>query len=524
MDWLKYVNQGAVRSLPLSDRMIKSLSFLPAMGVQMEVFSGGQPEKGSGKPRVGSVRHDHGDAADVFFYKDGRKLDWANEADRPIFEQIVSQASANGLTGFGAGDGYMQRGSMHLGYGNKAVWGANGKGVNAPDWLRRAAGGSPAGQTYLPQIAGQKGTDFVAGQQGADTMQQEQPTGLMGNILGPKGRGGINPEKIAKLQMMLEGMTMRPNQGVMQVAQHTLKTAQQGKARNKTVEWLRQNGREDLAAAVANGVVPAASAVNDTLKNQAKPASIQALEAQAIQAGLEPGTDEYKNFMLNGGSDPATFRALDLQARSAGFEPGTPEYQEFMATRGKGLQSYAATTGTNTANAETAYDGERAKSAGAAAGKQNVVNQSETNEMARNMPGLEVVVQELRDLSKIATYTKAGVLADEARKQVGAEPTEGAIARAKYIALVDNQVLPLLRQTFGAAFTAKEGESLRATLGDPDKSPEEKNVVLDAFIAQKRRDLEARGVKAEPPKGGAGDEPIDVQTLSDDDLKYLDVN
>ncbi|KAA8606816.1 hypothetical protein [Salipiger aestuarii] len=135
-DWLSYANQGAVRDQPISAQMQQALSFLDEMGVRMEVFSGGQDS--AGPDRVGSHRHDHGNAADAFFYKDGRRLDWANEEDRPIFEQIVGRARANGLTGFGAGSGYMQPGSMHLGYGTPAVWGAGGSGANAPDWLRQA--------------------------------------------------------------------------------------------------------------------------------------------------------------------------------------------------------------------------------------------------------------------------------------------------------------------------------------------------------------------------------------------------
>ena len=51
--------------------------------------------------------------------------------------------------------------------------------------------------------------------------------------------------------------------------------------------------------------------------------------------------------------------------------------------------------------------------------------------------------------------------------------------------------MPLLRQTFGAAFTEKEGQSLRNTLGDPNKSPEEKNAVLRSFIAAKLGTIES---------------------------------
>ena len=52
-------------------------------------------------------------------------------------------------------------------------------------------------------------------------------------------------------------------------------------------------------------------------------------------------------------------------------------------------------------------------------------------------------------------------------------------------------MLPLLRQTFGAAFTEREGQSLKNTLGDPDKSPEEKDAVLRSFISQKLAQVES---------------------------------
>jgi hypothetical protein len=137
-DWLRYSNQGATRSMPLDPRLVRAMSFLPSMGVSMNVFSGGQPT--SGPNRVGSHRHDLGQAGDVFFEKDGRRLDWSNPGDQPLFSDIVRQARAAGVTGFGAGPGYMQRGSMHLGFGSPAVWGAGGSSKNAPDWLRQAYG------------------------------------------------------------------------------------------------------------------------------------------------------------------------------------------------------------------------------------------------------------------------------------------------------------------------------------------------------------------------------------------------
>ena len=151
--WLRYNNKGATRNKPISDDLRGKLGYLNDMGITMEIFSGGQDgiETGS-KQRVGSVRHDHGNAADAFFYKDGRRLDWGNEADRPIFEEIVRRGVAAGVTGWGAGPGYMQQGSMHVGMGNPGVWGAGGKGANAPSWLR-AAYGNPWVEPQRPAAA-----------------------------------------------------------------------------------------------------------------------------------------------------------------------------------------------------------------------------------------------------------------------------------------------------------------------------------------------------------------------------------
>ena len=69
--------------------------------------------------------------------------------------------------------------------------------------------------------------------------------------------------------------------------------------------------------------------------------------------------------------------------------------------------------------------------------------------------------------------------------------------------------MPLLRPTFGAAFTVAEGDSLRKTLGDPDATPEAKVAQIDAFIAQKMRNLQAAEAELTKPvvlpqSGGQG--------------------
>jgi hypothetical protein len=142
---VRYANDGKIRDKPLSADLERATSFLSDMGITMEVFSGGQDGIETGGRRTGSTRHDHGNAADVFFYKDGRRLDWSNPDDVPLFQEIVRQGRAAGITGFGAGPGYMQPGSMHIGFGAPAIWGAGGDGANAPGWLREAYEGAAQG-------------------------------------------------------------------------------------------------------------------------------------------------------------------------------------------------------------------------------------------------------------------------------------------------------------------------------------------------------------------------------------------
>lgn len=112
--------------------------------------------------------------------------------------------------------------------------------------------------------------------------------------------------------------------------------------------------------------------------------------------------------------------------------------------------------------------------------------------MEASLPGVREAVDELVDLSEVATSTFAGRAFDAVVKESGFGSTKGANARAKLIAIVDNQVLPLLKETFGAAFTVQEGENLKASLVDPNASPEQKRQQLEAFLAQKERNIRTK--------------------------------
>ena len=116
---------------------------------------------------------------------------------------------------------------------------------------------------------------------------------------------------------------------------------------------------------------------------------------------------------------------------------------------------------------------------------------NEYNNMLSKMPELQDTVSNLKFLAGKATYTTAGQIYDRIKQEQG-RPTEGSIARDEYESIIANQILPLLRDTFGAQFTEREGNALKATLGDPNKSTQSKIKVLDSFINQKAKSLESK--------------------------------
>lgn len=150
---LIYANSGT-RNQPLSSDLAALYEQAArAAGISaIRVTSGGQPA--AGPNRVGSTRHNHGNAGDIQLLVNGRVLNFTNPQDLPIMQKFVSAAHSGGATGIGAGVDYMGPSTLHVGYGAPAVWGAGGSSKNAPDWLREAVGGagSPSA-AYAPRPA-----------------------------------------------------------------------------------------------------------------------------------------------------------------------------------------------------------------------------------------------------------------------------------------------------------------------------------------------------------------------------------
>lgn len=116
---------------------------------------------------------------------------------------------------------------------------------------------------------------------------------------------------------------------------------------------------------------------------------------------------------------------------------------------------------------------------------------SELNSAKAALPGLKKVVSNLKSLSGDATFTLAGRGFNAIAKELGFS-TKGSTARSAMVAMVDNQVLPLLKPIFGAAFTAAEGDRLRNAFLDPDSTPDSRIASLNAFQEQMERNIEAK--------------------------------
>ena len=142
-------SQAGIRNQPIKPDLKAILARAgQEAGVNVNVTSGGQPEKGSGGRRTGSTRHDNGHAADVqLTTSTGRVLDLNNPQDLPIIQNFIKSAKKNGATGFGAGNGYMGDDTFHIdnaslyGQGKAGYWGGPLDGGtyrsrNAPQWLK----------------------------------------------------------------------------------------------------------------------------------------------------------------------------------------------------------------------------------------------------------------------------------------------------------------------------------------------------------------------------------------------------
>ena len=216
------------------------------------------------------------------------------------------------------------------------------------------------------------------------------------------------------------------------------------------------------------------------------------------------------------GSNPASFRALELQAQAAGIPKGSPEYQEFMryggATREEGAKgltrfvngSYIQVTGTGNRVYDTSgtevtdptqrqevikqgYDsGILREGAIAAARTQGTEQEGRAQNIITEglaaADSTSVIRRSLELLDRVETggFNRVALASKKLFGVEGAD--EGELS-----ANLGKAVLAQLRQTFGAAFTAQEGESLKAIeAGFSSSVPTNKRLLNNALTIAER--------------------------------------
>lgn len=256
-------------------------------------------------------------------------------------------------------------------------------------------------------------------------------------------------------------------QGFMQGAQIDQQYAQEEAKlaeRNVTMEWVKANYPEYAA-------LPVEQAADLAFK-------MEAAKKSGVGASAPSNVQEWEYYSQLPPEQQSQY--LTMKRSNSPLNLGTEYVTQDPANPGATIGAPITIN-----NQQAEFD----KGYGSVDGKTTAENDALAESITRKMPGLRTVIDTLTSLADTATYTQSGQAMDAVKRELGLPVGQGAIDRASYIAIVDNQVLPLLKDTFGAAFTVQEGESLRATLGDPNKSPAEKKAILDAFIAQKERDV-----------------------------------
>lgn len=277
-------------------------------------------------------------------------------------------------------------------------------------------------------------------------------------------------------------------QGFMQGNALDEQAARESQERNATMEWLKASYPQYANLPPDQGFQLAMSA--EAAKRSGGATAPSNVQEWQYYSSLSPEDQS---------------RYLTMKRSNSPLNIGTGFVTQDMANPGNVLGSPIAIQ-----NEQAAYD----TSFGRISGQSDAESAALAESVGSKLPGLRTVIDDLTALADTATYTMSGQAMDNVKRELGLPVGQGAIDRASYIAIVDNQVLPLLRDTFGAAFTQKEGESLRATLGDPNKSPAEKKAILNAFITQKERDIAAMQSRAR--NGNAsGDEPSNFGSWSD---------
>jgi hypothetical protein len=173
--------------------------------------------------------------------------------------------------------------------------------------------------------------------QGAQMQPEQQSTGLLGRMF-----PNMEEEQRERIRYGLANLgslsVVGPNTRVMDQIDKRRDTRQQdakdARQRTKTAEWLMtQPGGAEIARAIDSGAVSGAEGLRMWQQMSKGQAPVKGVEINGQL--VNPMTGERMGDYRDNDSEMTTaVQGLDQRARLAGLQPGTPEYQQFMINGG----------------------------------------------------------------------------------------------------------------------------------------------------------------------------------------------
>jgi len=172
------------------------------------------------------------------------------------------------------------------------------------------AGGIPnitETQNYVSKIMGAGGsamnanTNILGAAQAAEEEYKKEQAGK------PLFQRDSFKDIAGDLAVAFNSMRLKPDDNIVRAVESIRTQRTEAKARNKTLEMMTKIGRDDLAAAVQSGALTAKEAYGQMLSDAAELRKAQAkggttaLIRNALAAGLQPNTPEFRQFIVSGG-------------------------------------------------------------------------------------------------------------------------------------------------------------------------------------------------------------------------------
>ena len=201
-------------------------------------------------------------------------------------------------------------------------------------------------------------------------MNPQQPSQPRGGLLGLFDKAmktnedtGLSP--LQNFAAALDPLILKDLRGGEGIRQQGVQRAA-AMSKNKTVDMLRAQGRDDLADAVMNRTISTKEAFSVMQSEKAADLAFsRQKQLKQMGTGLGGNSEFAQKFRIYKSANPdmpdaeilqllqaedksnlpATFRSLDLTARASGFKPksegGTGKYEEFMSGQGAGFKQVA---------------------------------------------------------------------------------------------------------------------------------------------------------------------------------------